>query len=184
MQSSTTYYEILNLDPRISNPSPKEIKAAFHAALLRHHPDKASTAAHTLPAVPANAGHSRDQYSIDQIIEAYQTLIDSTGRETFDVNGQQNGKVTITGDVQTVIHTGFEVHDLDELDYNEDHHCWQKSCRCGDARSYVVEEQALERVGSEGEIYVACAGCSLFIKVLFDIADDHGSEKDQPASAK
>ena len=182
MQSSVTYSEILQLDSRVSNPSPKEIKAAFHAALLRHHPDKVSPTVSTLSVKPITGRQLGHQYSVDQIIEAYQALIDPARKEEFDLNARQNGLVTLSGEAQTVIHTGFEVYDLDKLDYNEDNHLWQRFCRCGDATSYVIGENDLEHAGSEGEIYVSCAGCSLFIKVLFDIADDQGPEIDQADS--
>jgi diphthamide biosynthesis protein 4 len=53
------------------------------------------------------------------------------------------------------------------LVYDEDKNIWSRGCRCGDSNGYMLTEAELERESSEGEIYVACKGCSLWIKVLF-----------------
>lgn len=106
------YYEVLNI-PFLDSATPlstQQIKAAYHKALLRHHPDKASN-------VPASKA-SQPAYSVDDITNAYKTLIDPVKRAEYDrtlrlrrdhlvENGQLRGA--------DVFRTGLEVVDLEDL---------------------------------------------------------------------
>lgn len=45
---------------------------------------------------------------------------------------------------------------------------WTKSCRCGEEEGYVVTEEDLEA----GDDVVGCCGCSLWLKVGYEILED------------
>ena len=68
-------------------------------------------------------------------------------------------------------HSGVENVDLDEMMYNELTEEWAKDCRCGLKRGYIVREEQLEKAAEDGdgEVYIGCEGCSLWIRVLFHV---------------
>lgn len=160
-----TKYKILGLSGRPSSTvSKQDVKAAYHRTLLLYHPDKRNGSLSTgTPLKPQN----EELFTIDQITEAYNTLFDEVTRAAYDRQLEwskegSNGRFT-----KEILHNGVEVHDLEDLVYNEDKNIWSRGCRCGDSNGYMLTEAELERESSEGEIYVACKGCSLWIKVLF-----------------
>ena len=78
-----SYYEILQLShSEDSKPLTRDdVKAAYHRALLIHHPDKATTRnASAEPIAPRSANHDDDHndgsayYTIDQIVGARHVL--------------------------------------------------------------------------------------------------------------
>ncbi|EFY92779.1 Diphthamide biosynthesis protein 4 [Metarhizium acridum CQMa 102] len=106
-----THYEILNLTPSIIDDSPdaaKLIKKAYHRALLRNHPDKATTHAKTPPGA---------LYSIDQITTAFTVLSAPRQRTEYDAKLRQ--AQTFSGsagpDSGQRFQTGVENVDLDDL---------------------------------------------------------------------
>jgi len=50
---------------------------------------------------------------------------------------------------------------------------WRRPCRCGVAAGFVIPEQELEDAicRGEDELLVGCAGCSLWVRVEFGIAE-------------
>lgn len=176
MQRCSRSCQVLGLSPNAAlDLTPEKLKTAYHAALLRNHPDK-------LPGVvPVVSGTTRTNdtitapiFSVDEIVGAYQALLKLADRAVHDA-GLEN---TVVGSPhsysnETSVHAGVETYDLDELTFDESASRWYKQCRCGDIRGYVLEEAELEgelEGESElGEIYVGCTGCSLWIKVLFDV---------------
>ncbi|KAL4946630.1 hypothetical protein BDV06DRAFT_218094 [Aspergillus oleicola] len=197
-RTTPDFYEILNLPfPIPSNGTgytKQQLKVAYHKALLKHHPDKAPSAARETGAttLPSLAEHDSSQTSlsgeqritIDEITTAYKTLSTPSLRAEYDrvlrldrnrVGGSQKGG--------TVFHTGLEVVDLEDLDCDEGAgqegmDVWYRGCRCGDGRGFLVSEGDLERESETGEVVVGCRGCSLYMKVLFAVqdGDEEGEE--------
>jgi curved DNA-binding protein CbpA len=186
------FYEVLNIPFLDSAPvlSKQQIKLAYHRALLKHHPDKASAAlaSHAKPPVLSStrADHASvgtRTYTIDEITKAYQTLSDPALRGAYDrtlrLQRLRTGEKLKDADV---FHTGLEVVDLEDMNYEEALESrgagayWYRSCRCGDEQGFIVTEDELEREAQHGEIVIGCQGCSLWMKVLFAVADDQTDE--------
>ncbi|EXJ71058.1 uncharacterized protein A1O5_06051 [Cladophialophora psammophila CBS 110553] len=173
-----THYDVLHLSCRPEQSrhlSKDDVKAAYRRALLIHHPDKApgTTKDASLKRL-RNSGASTPIpiYSIDDIVVAYEVLSDSAKRAEYDrtldrgVNFGWKGE----GDEKGT-HIGVEVYDLEDLKYDEVQTVWSKSCRCGDDQGYIVTDSDLEKEAQQGEVYVGCRGCSLFVKVLFALEE-------------
>ncbi|PYH73654.1 heme peroxidase [Aspergillus vadensis CBS 113365] len=186
------HYEVLNL-PFTETPtalSKQQLKAAYHKALLKHHPDKApgaiakdvqTSSSSSLPTSDTNSSsHTTYRYTIDEITTAYKTLSDPYLRAEYDRSLRlDRARVAEREKTGTVFHTGLEVVDLEDLACDEsdaDAALWYRGCRCGDERGFLVTEQDLEREAEHGEIVVGCRGCSLWMKVLFAVED--GDEED------
>ncbi|KAI9673245.1 MAG: hypothetical protein M1829_004310 [Trizodia sp. TS-e1964] len=158
MSSTATHYEILNLPTTPGRPfSPSgALKAAFHAALLAHHPDKAAPST-TTPTPPR---------SIDEITLAFHTLRDPRARAAYD-------KSLLLALPKLQFQAGGaaagEVVDLDEMEWDARAREWSCACRCGMARGYVLLERDLEAEVERGEVGVPCAGCSLVLRVGFQV---------------
>ncbi|KAH8149641.1 uncharacterized protein LAJ45_06272 [Morchella importuna] len=146
-----THYDILSLPPTTpSTPlTPNILKKAYHRALLLHHPDKTLS-----PSTKA-------EFTVDQITTAYNVLSTPHLRAEYDKKlGAMNEE---TGDDGKVL----QVVDLDDFIEREEGR-WTKSCRCGEEEGYVVTEEDLEA----GDDVVGCCGCSLWLKVGYEILED------------
>ena len=186
MSQSYTYYDILGI-PRSRRDyrdatggfndelSKENLRTAYRRALLIHHPDKLPNDAQNKGAdgnrvVDEHDLTLKDRFTIDEIVNAYNVLVDSSKRAEYDrildLKDKTQGQGTASG---VGSHIGVEVFDLEDLTYHEDKNIWTSGCRCGDSQGYVVTETDLERESQHGEIYVGCRGCSLFIKVLFAV---------------
>lgn len=167
---SATYYQILNLSPSIlstqHDPSPL-IKRAYRRALLQNHPDKA-TASHK-PVVPEGA------YSIDQITKAFNVLSSPAQRAAYDTSLRLQANSEGQG-LGTKFQTGVENVDLDDLEFDEKGECWYRSCRCGNERGYLFQEDDLVEVSDEGELMVGCLDCSLWLRVHFAVVEDEETQ--------
>ncbi|KAH0499448.1 hypothetical protein TgHK011_006645 [Trichoderma gracile] len=187
--TSPSHYEVLNLSPSILNsqhdPSTL-IKQAYRRALLRHHPDKASTTP-TPSSISSSPSSSRTQtttrpsaaqiYTIDQITQAFTVLSSPSQRSTYDATlrlSRANGETAAHARFQT----GIENVDLDDLQFDEAEERWYRSCRCGNDRGYSFDEEDLEAVEQEGVLMVGCHDCSLWLKVHFAVAEDEGETDD------
>ncbi|KIX06938.1 uncharacterized protein Z518_04914 [Rhinocladiella mackenziei CBS 650.93] len=164
------HYDVLQLPsyPNRARLSKEKIKAAYHRALLIHHPDKSPN-----DSLRPSPGSHKSLYSIDDIVTAYEVLIDPQKRATYDQALAQDeafGLKRAGGEKGT--HIGVEVFDLEDLEYDEVKNSWSKTCRCGDKQGYLLTESDLDRESQHGEIYVGCGGCSLFIKVLFELEEE------------
>ena len=171
--SSPNHYEVLSLPlPHTSTPpiTAHKLKAAYHRALLRHHPDKSS-------ALRTPSGRcTKPAYTIDQITHAYTTLLDPATRSAYDHSIFHSGLHQPVGSFQAFPSTDefrSEVLDLEELSYKNDEGIWYRECRCGLEKGFVVKEQELESAAEDGarEMLVGCAGCSLWITVGFGVVD-------------
>jgi DnaJ-class molecular chaperone len=169
-----THYDVLQLPRNAdwSRLSKDEVKAAYRRALLLHHPDKAPPAA-TLKDPGSSRPYQAPTYSIDDIAIAYEVLVDPERRVAYnktlnqgDVAGPREGD-----DGEQGTHPGVEVLDLEDLSFDEGKSIWSKSCRCGYEQGYILTESDLEKESQNGEIYIGCRGCSLFIKVLFALEE-------------
>lgn len=161
------YYAILQL-PKVHPPQElvkEDVKAAYHRALLLHHPDKAGNSKSTdaRPQVEKNG-----VYSVDSIIAAYETLADPLKRNAYDASFEMRWEIV----EEKGTHPGVETFDLEDLSLDEDTSTWHQPCRCGSEDGFVLTEAELEKVSRQGEIYVGCKGCSLFIKVVFGVAEE------------
>ncbi|KAK6071215.1 DnaJ domain-containing protein [Seiridium cupressi] len=74
---------------------------------------------------------------------------------------------------------GVETVDLDDLAWDGRKQVYHQTCgRCGTERGYCFRELDLDEVGEDGELMVQCNGCSLWLRVLFDEAEDDEDEGD------
>jgi curved DNA-binding protein CbpA len=187
------HYEVLDLpSPKLQNNSPKpltdeDIKRAYRAALLKHHPDKTSSNSshHVESQVTshAKAFESLMQPSVDAIKQAYDVLSNDASRAQYDrelfLLRRRHHHTTTEGDEGTTNHfrTGEEVVDLDDLKFDEKGF-WYRACRCGEEVSYVVTEEMLEDEAKKGgrEIVMGCAGCSLWLRIGFGV-EEYGEDK-------
>jgi diphthamide biosynthesis protein 4 len=168
--SQPTYYEILQLPNNGKPIGYDKLKSAYRRALLLHHPDKKFPASPRASNASSHAlSHSHDCYSVDQISEAFKILSSTDDKADYDrrlardtrrLNTLPNGSH----------HLGVDTYDLEELAHNDENSTWSYHCRCGDESAYIVTEPDLERESEHGEIFVACKGCSLSIRILFDSA--------------
>ncbi|MCJ1400608.1 hypothetical protein MMC11_003814 [Xylographa trunciseda] len=156
------HYEVLAL-PESTHArrllSQEDIKHAYKRALLQHHPDKSSSPETLKP-----------RYTIDNITAAYRVLSNPVTRSKLDRDLQiqippalQNTELSLSG---------LETIDLDDLDYDEAEGLWYRSCRCGNQRGYLISEHDLAKEAAHGEIIAGCGGCSLWLKVLFQLAEE------------
>ena len=183
------HYTVLSLPFTTSSTiSKQQLKLAYHRTLLRHHPDKTSSAKDqtvSTKQTPEHNGDDQPTYSIDEITLAYKTLSDPSLRAEYDRSLRLDRlKIVEREKTGAVFHTGLEVVDLEDLAFEEkdnDECFWYGACRCGDEQGFTVTEEDLEREAEHGEILIGCRGCSLWMKILFaveDGADDGGQGDD------
>ena len=194
------YYEVLNLSapPVNGGPSltPAALKAAYHRALLQHHPDKnpslldagsekkvhAQSLCETRQECLPKKGQE-SHITVDEITLAYITLSSPSSRAEYDRELRLRpilSAASLTDGTQHVASpSGLEHIDLDDLFYDASAHLWWKNCRCATSRAFVITEEDLERAvedleeagnkASTAEVIVPCQGCSLGLKVGFAI---------------
>lgn len=159
--STPNYYSVLGLSSNTQagprDVSRAEIKAAYSQSLLKHHPDKQRGTAGTQPV---------DQYSVDQILEAYRTLYDPELKVLYDRKLRDSAS-TINSRVIRDKSAIFETCDLDDFDYLEEESVWERDCRCGKHPAYRVTDEQLATHAEAGEALLQCYGCSLFVRVTF-----------------
>lgn len=179
----TTHYEVLGLTPSIlddqHDPSTL-IKRAYHRALLRNHPDKASQGhLNSASTSTTTSLYMPSRYTIDQIAQALAVLSSPSQRAAYDTTLH----VSRSADADAVrFQTGVVSVDLDDLDYDETKECWYRGCRCGNDRAYSFREEDLLEAGDDGELMVGCEGCSLWLRVHFAMVDDEKEDFTPDAS--
>lgn len=209
MSKFLDYYHLLNIpeekrnnnnnnseigQPATTTIPPHELRQAYKRALLHHHPDKqqqkkkpqeSTSSPTTYP--PAAAA------TIDEITEAYRVLGNASERAKYDVELRKwkmmNNHLHRNNQADVIIttrHTGIEIVDLEDLDFEENENedatatatatatgnIWKRACRCGSIPAFVVTEAELEKSADEGELVTGCKGCSLWLKVMFTVDDD------------
>lgn len=161
------HYSILGIptpknadDPSIT---PEVLKSAYRNALLLHHPDRR-------PNEKGTEGGA-EKVTVDQIVQAYEVLADPIARARYhDLLVKQRSTLSL-GVGKGVERSAVETFDLEELECRDTDQgaVWERLCRCGGL--YLVSERQLGEVAGDGEIVMGCRGCSLFIRVVFDVVE-------------
>ncbi|KAF8472122.1 CSL zinc finger-domain-containing protein [Kalaharituber pfeilii] len=171
-----SHYEVLSLPaPSIDGGMSPEVltshlvKKAYHRALLRWHPDKSMSALNST----ANPGEepisaSPAGYTLDEIITAYTTLSTDRGRREYEREYRLGLLNATRPKDQQILYAPVDVVDLDDFDYDEDKELFTRPCRCGEEKGYMISERDLEDDPS-GEVVVGCFGCSLWLRVAFEV---------------
>ncbi len=179
LEDTPTHYQVLDLPWNVGaglDLSAQHLKAAYRRALFRHHPDKNEAQSDSKHDLEVRKKSGKEViYTIDQVTEAYATLSVQKLRSEYDrVLKLQTPPPKRSGQSDDQkFRSGLEVLDLDDLDYDETGRIWFKSCRCGDERGFQIRETDLEEASDVGELHVGCRGCSLWLKVLFGIAEEN-----------
>lgn len=135
------HYAALGVAP---SASPEEVRAAFRAAALRAHPDRASPA-------------SSDEFVRVQM--AWEVLSDPAARREYDAARAAAAARAQVAVADRVAASGMERQRGDD---GEVLLCWP--CRCGG--TYAALESELTGGGAGGaEVLVPCSTCSLHIAV-------------------
>ncbi|KAJ4408083.1 Diphthamide biosynthesis protein 4 [Didymella pomorum] len=177
MAYTKNYYHILGLSaPSTGNPSARpqsaELRRAYRNALLKAHPDKQSA---------TRAGERTLRgYTVDDVKEAYRVLDDARTRDEYEnwvlrnphvlqsTRDDGGGEVTLSADFVL----GLDVLDLSDFEEGEEGE-WTRACRCGDGKGFRILEVDLEdaEMRGEKEVLVGCGGCSLWVRVGFDVEE-------------
>jgi diphthamide biosynthesis protein 4 len=185
MAYTKNYYQILGLEERPSNHSnpisASQIRTAYRSALLAAHPDKAT-----------QQSRAKEGHTVDDVKEALAVLSDTQRRREYDrwlaqnrdaLSGQGN-----TGDKRGEdFILGLELLDLSDFDMTEASEAstptssgtaeesveWSRPCRCGAEKGFRILEAELEAASTRGEkeVLVGCEGCSLWVRVAFDVEE-------------
>lgn len=171
---SPNHYEVLGLADGLQDQISQDIiKAAYRKALLQHHPDKSSLQ-HRDNDIARLSKSVKLQYTVDEISLAQKVLADPIARAEYDRQLRLANTRSVAGIKESTVHAGIEALDLEDLDFDEGTSMWYHSCRCGNAKGYRISEEQLERETRHGEVYVGCEGCSLWIRVLFEVEESPG----------
>ena len=170
------FYEILSLptpNEKHEVPTSQQVKTAYHRSLLKHHPDK------HIPCI--NASGVAFKPSIDEIRLAYETLANPALRREYDKRLRtQHDRAKNSGPEGKLGNstiTELDVVDLDDMDYDEEARVFTRPCRCGTEEAFQISEDDLLTLDNDsacantGEVLLACAGCSMHVKVLYNVAD-------------
>lgn len=192
MAYSKDYYHILQLPAPVwssskQQTSPAELRRAYKVALLAAHPDKASAASATARTKPA--------YTVDDVKEAYTTLATETTKTEYEnwfLHHRDSLASSKTADPHAHANTqpssdfilGLELLDLGDFEVWEpedgdtsadtnspEQTTWTRACRCGAEKGFSILEEELEdaEARDEKEVLVGCLGCSLWVRVAFDV---------------
>jgi diphthamide biosynthesis protein 4 len=137
-----SHYDVLGV---AADADVATIKDAYHSRLLRLHPDKCAPSAATATA-------------FDAVQRAWHTLREPTSRAAYDASLRERQMLAAPISVVTDV-------DLDDMRFDEATRTFRHDCRCGEL--FVISEEQLA-AGLDGP--VACHGCSLQIRVLFEEA--------------
>lgn len=189
MSYTQNHYHILNLAAPSPTARPKsaELRHAYRTALLRAHPDKKGTGTN------AGEGEGRGEgavaYTVDDVREAYRVLDDEQRRSEYDTwlarnphmlqsagrgaAAAEEGRSGQTLSADFIL--GLDVLDLSDFAEREggDEGEWTRACRCGDQAGFRIAEADLvgaERRG-DSEVLVGCGGCSLWVRVGFEVEE-------------
>ncbi|KAM9994214.1 hypothetical protein ACTFIZ_005516 [Dictyostelium cf. discoideum] len=146
------YYEILkvSIDADI-----EEIKKSYRKLALLYHPDKLNKEENIEENINSFSNclvNNTKDFNDIQI--AWETLKDDLLRKQYDslLLEQKRQKYSVSDEI-----------DLDDMEFIEENSEYIYSCRCGD--HYIITEDQL----SEGSDVVCCSGCSLSIKVIYQM---------------
>ncbi|KAM9990243.1 hypothetical protein ACTFIY_006290 [Dictyostelium cf. discoideum] len=151
------YYEILkvSIDADI-----EEIKKSYRKLALLYHPDKLNKEENIEENINnfsnslVNNNNNSNTKDFNDIQIAWETLKDDLLRKQYDslLLEQKRQKYSVSDEI-----------DLDDMEFIEENSEYIYPCRCGD--HYIITEDQL----SEGSDVVCCSGCSLSIKVIYQM---------------
>ncbi len=172
--SPCNHYEVLGLPNPTSSShiAFEDIKQAYRRALLQHHPDKLDKK--QPPGI--NLSTRTAQYTIDEISLAYNILSDPKARAEHDRDVRLQLHSARKNGANPTPRTGLDTINLDDLQYDEVKNIWYLGCRCGDEKGFMVTEEELEEEKEHGEVVTGCHGCSLWMKITFQLAGEDVTE--------
>ncbi|KAH9031553.1 hypothetical protein EDB84DRAFT_167903 [Lactarius hengduanensis] len=153
LDDGTDYYTLLGIT---RSASPDTMKAAYHRALLRIHPDKQRQSADN-PSPSANIG---------LIQNAFLTLSSTTQRAAYDARCELSRKAPRPAQVVSL--EDFDFSDSEGPDGTVS--IWSLTCRCGGM--YKVTDDDLER----GRHLIGCENCSEVVWVGYEMVEEVGGE--------
>ncbi|KAF2266305.1 hypothetical protein CC78DRAFT_153835 [Lojkania enalia] len=195
MAYTKNYYQILGLEThqhgtRVSVDA-LALKTAYRRRLLDVHPDKKQTGEDKQVRDP----EGRLGWTVDDVKEAYAVLSDKERKGQFDAWLARCGEQW-AGEWEREFVMGVEAVDLDDFEAVERTSTlatsvhggkqdkegdvgigtgmqWIRKCRCGHELGYRISERELENAVARGEmeVLVGCEGCSLWVRVGFDVED-------------
>jgi len=171
------YYDFLGIPHRRGDTllTTNDIKHAYHRALLQHHPDKIIDQT-TPTALSHHARPGKATLTIDQITTAFKVLSDPQTKAEYDRSVSLRAQAAHGGLSHSQRYfSGLDTVDLDDLAYDESCGYWWRACRCGQEQGFLVTETDLERNAQNGELLTGCRGCSLWLKVLYQSAEQDGA---------
>ncbi|KAI0553540.1 hypothetical protein F4679DRAFT_529457 [Xylaria curta] len=150
----------------------------------------------TTTAASSSIPKSQITYTVDQIQHAYGVLSDAGQRREYDrqlllLTSSSSSSSTAFStsfssstteqkhSVSTRFHTGVETVDLDDLGFDERTGVYFGSCRCGNERGFQFTEAQLEEYEDDLVLMVQCLDCSLWMRVLFDAAEESEDDEQQ-----
>ncbi|KAF2156887.1 hypothetical protein K461DRAFT_6574 [Myriangium duriaei CBS 260.36] len=183
------YYTVLDLTQRRADGTltVADVRKAYHRALLLHHPDKSKESIYHGHQDSGGREIHGDRFTVDQITEAFNVLKDPSKRSEYDRNLAllRRSHLTAGGQADTKFFSGLDIVDLDDLQFDDNTQTWRRACRCGHEEGFFVTEDDLDANASHGELVTGCRGCSLWLKILFQLApaDDDDFEGGEPKDA-
>jgi diphthamide biosynthesis protein 4 len=141
------YYQILETSPSASY---SEIKLAYHALLLKHHPDKNINNSNSIPV------------DIALIKDAYMTLSSPISRAQYDASVNQRKQESLVPRPAQVV----SLEEFTPLDTQGSDGIWEYPCRCGG--SYRITETDMEN----GLHLVGCRSCSEVIWAGYEVQEE------------
>lgn len=182
MSYTKNYYHILGLSSLGLSARPKsaELRRAYRNALLAAHPDKKTT---TTASASASEQAVRGD-SVDDVREAYRVLDEHASRAEYDnwvlrnphvLQGTAENKAGERQTLSADFILGLDVLDLSDFEEREsgEEVEWTRACRCGDQMGFRILEVDLVDAEQRGEkeVLVGCGGCSLWVRVGFDVEE-------------
>jgi DnaJ-class molecular chaperone len=148
-------YEVLGISSRVT---PQDIKTAYHAQLLQHHPDKSSLHRNS-DAIKPQADMATSAQGVPSVTDlqlAYDTLRDPERRAAHDVQLQAEEQrkhvhpwdVVALADMDVIDITGSSIHTF--------------TCRCGEDFHLTAAEAA----GQKGRVLLDCESCGNVLEVM------------------
>ena len=147
--------------------SSAEVKAAYHRALLLHHPDKAFANGRQNGILHEASILEDDRPSVSLIRDAYITLSNAASRATYDATVRSSPKnssfSTTQRPAEVVSLEEFKVVDPEDGKQSDS---WSHPCRCGS--TYRISE---EQMNNDVHL-IGCQGCSEAVWVGYEVIDE------------